>query len=854
MSTPTWEPNPQTVQKIIEFAAYPEQNDLELNYLKQQHDINNHFVFILCRSLEATDSLRETMSKLLIENINLESAYRSMTPYLKSELLLALGNGNAITRTKSAEVIAHIVTNIGLEKWDDLFNNLLSLLSSISPVAIEGSLFCFSKIFQKPTQPFPQLMVLSVAKKIITFFSNPKPNLREISLSTISQIVLKHIDVVDQIFRDYFSGLMKLKNDPVAAIRLKLCESLSFLVQNWPELLIPELNRVTPYIFHVLEKDEEEIAIEACHFLHFLSHLPNSSTYFKTNLANLLSVLSERMKIQNESTKSRLRTMASKVFEFIASIYQDGLLEILLPELQTRLSSPEWTNKEVAIFIIGLIMPFCFKGISAHLPHLLQLLIAFLSDQNAQIIHSTCWTISKYSSWIIQQPEKKLYFEPVLIALLNNMKDQSNRETLNYLSFAAAKLTEIAQSEMISYIGPITQAISNVLQNMKTQEDGKIPFFWDFVTCFSEAAGSNLAQNEYVDAIFGPLSNFLENFDLDFEKEQLNQQNLENELQNKANTIYDELSNPEKNGENFSTENPNAKNRNGIFWNHQEIPSMLKALDSLIVAISNHEFNENLAQCVVQMINMGFKILQGKNHLPNCDEKIEWISNTLHTLNSVILLADRISSIKDLVFEKLFVTLLNDLMNETSMEIKIAALALFQTAFISFVDKSEEYIVDFIPILISNLDPNYPSICNNTCSVICQILINFRNEIEPYFDEMMEKVIQILDLCNENNSTFYLFQTVSVLVGYSCVIFPSIASKRLDLFLDKWCLILTTIWETKDKEWCFKGLCNIIYTNIDKIKDRKDIILKTIESYASPTDELTQTFQQILLLLRESEN
>ena len=59
--------------------------------------------------------------------------------------------------------------------------------------------------------------------------------------------------------------------------------------------------------------------------------------------------------------------------------------------------------RESGILVLGAISDGCSNGMTEHLPKIVPFLIDSLSDRKALVRSITCWTLSRYSSWIVQQ-------------------------------------------------------------------------------------------------------------------------------------------------------------------------------------------------------------------------------------------------------------------------------------------------------------------------------------------------------------------------------------------------------------------------------------------------------------------
>ena len=87
----------------------------------------------------------------------------------------------------------------------------------------------------------------------------------------------------------------------------------------------------------------------------------------------------------------------------LASVFRDELLPVLLPILKETLFHGEWEIKESGILALGAIAEGCMSGMVQHLPELIPYLINCLSDKKALVRSITCWTLSRYSHWVVTQ-------------------------------------------------------------------------------------------------------------------------------------------------------------------------------------------------------------------------------------------------------------------------------------------------------------------------------------------------------------------------------------------------------------------------------------------------------------------
>ena len=101
------------------------------------------------------------------------------------------------------------------------------------------------------------------------------------------------------------------------------------------------------------------------------------------------------------------------------------MLPELVPLLSQILSHDDWTRQESGILALGAIAEGCLGGMTEHLPQLMPFLFDCLRHEHALVRSITCWSISRYSAWIISSGPELLY--NVVEALLERIMDGSKR-------------------------------------------------------------------------------------------------------------------------------------------------------------------------------------------------------------------------------------------------------------------------------------------------------------------------------------------------------------------------------------------------------------------------------------------
>ena len=109
-----------------------------------------------------------------------------------------------------------------------------------------------------------------------------------------------------------------------------------------------------------------------------------------------------------------LRKCSAAALDVLSNVFQDTLLPVLFPLLKRTLFSSDWLVKESAILALGAVAEGCGQGIRDHLAELVPFLVqCCLSDVRALVRSITCWTLSRYAHWVVNQPHE-LYLKNLM--------------------------------------------------------------------------------------------------------------------------------------------------------------------------------------------------------------------------------------------------------------------------------------------------------------------------------------------------------------------------------------------------------------------------------------------------------
>ena len=195
-----------------------------------------------------------------------------------------------------------------------------------------------------------------------------------------------------------------------------------------------------------------------------------------------------------------LRKCSAAALDVLANVFLTELLPVLLPILKETLFHAEWEVKESGILALGAIAEGCMSGMIPHLAELVPFLISCLAEKKALVRSITCWTLSRYSHWVVQQPHEQ-YLKPLMSELLKRILD-SNKRVQEAACSAFATLEEEACTELVPYLSFILETL--VFAFHKYQHKNLL-ILYDAIGTLADSVGHHLNKADYINLLMPPL-------------------------------------------------------------------------------------------------------------------------------------------------------------------------------------------------------------------------------------------------------------------------------------------------------------------------------------------------------------
>lgn len=818
----SWQPKEEGFKEIcglleqqISHSSDKSQIWHQLQHYSQFPDFNNYLAFILARAEGKSVEIRQAAG-LLLKN-NLRNAYKSMAPvnqqYIKSELLPCLGAADRHIRSTVGTIISVVVQLGGVLGWPELLQTLVSCLDSNEVNHMEGAMDALSKI----CEDIPQVLdsdVPGLAERPINiflprlykFFQSPHASLRKLSLGSVNQYIMLMPGALYVSMDQYLQGLFVLAHDPASEVRKLVCAAFVQLIEVRPSFLEPHLRNVIEYMLQVNKDTDDEVALESCEFWSAYCDAQLPPENLREFLPRLIPILLSNMVYadddeslvdaeedgslpdRDQDIKPRfhssrfhgsdnaedddddivnvwnLRKCSAAALDILSNVFGDEILPTLMPIVQAKLSATgdaAWKEREAAVLALGAIAEGCINGLYPHLSEIVTFLIPLLDDKFPLIRSISCWTISRFSKFIVEgigHQQGYEQFDKVLMGLLRRILD-TNKRVQEAACSAFATLEEEAAEELAPRLEIILQHLMCAFGKYQRRN---LRIVYDAIGTLADAVGGELNQPNYLDILMPPL----------IAKWQL-------------------LSNSDKD----------------IFPLLECFTSIAQALGTGFSQFAEPVFQRCIniiqTQHVAKVDTVSAGVQYDKEFIVCC---LDLLSGLAEGLGSGIESLVSHGNLRDL--------LLQCCMDDAS-DVRQSAFALLgdlaRVCPIHLQPRLSEFLDVAAKQLTSPKLKETVSVANNACWSIGELAVKVRQEIAPVVMTVMSCLVPILQHAEELNKS--LIENSAITLGRLAWVCPELVSPHMEHFMQAWCSALSMIRDDIEKEDAFRGLCAMVKAN-----------------------------------------
>ncbi|XP_031260063.1 transportin-1 isoform X2 [Pistacia vera] len=783
----------------------------QLQHYSQFPDFNNYLAFILARGEGKSVEVRQAAG-LLLKN-NLRTAYKSMAPanqqYIKSELLPCLGAADRHIRSTVGTVVSVFVQLGGISVWPELLQALVNCLDSNDINHMEGAMDALSKI----CEDIPQVLDSDVPglaerpiniflPRFLQFFQSPHSSLRKLSLGSVNQYIMLMPSALFTSMDQYLQGLFVLANDPATEVRKLVCAAFVQLIEVRPSFLEPHPRNVIEYMLQVNKDADDEVALEACEFWSAYCDAQLPPENLKEFLPRLLPVLLSNMVYadddeslleveEDESLPDRdqdlkprfhssrfhgsenledddddivnvwnLRKCSAAALDVLSNVFGDEILPTLMPIIQAKLATSgdaAWKDREAAVLALGAVAEGCINGLYPHLSEIVAFLIPLLDDKFPLIRSISCWTLSRFSKFIVQDTGHQNgheQFDKVLMGLLRRILD-TNKRVQEAACSAFATLEEEAAEELAPRLEVILQHLMCAFGKYQRRN---LRIVYDAIGTLADAVGQELNQPVYLEILMPPLI-----------------------------AKWQQLPNSDK-----------------------DLFPLLECFTSIAQALGT-----GFTQFALPVFQRCIDIIQTQQLA-----KVDPVSAGAYDKEFIVCALDLLSGlveglgggIESLIAQSNLRELLLQCCMDDAHDVKQSAFALLGDLAKVCPIHLHPRLSEFLDVAAKQLNTSKLretiSVANNACWAIGELAIKVRQEVTPVVMTVISSLVLILKHSEELNKS--LIENSAITLGRLAWVCPELVAPHMEHFMQSWCIALSMIRDDIEKEDAFRGLCAMV--------------------------------------------
>ncbi|GFP97743.1 transportin-1 [Phtheirospermum japonicum] len=823
----TWQPQEEGLREIcalLEQQMAPSSDDKSMIWQKLQHysqfpDFNNYLAFIFARGEGKLVEVRQAADKQI----------RSTAGTIISTFVLIGGVAgwpellHAFVKCLDSNDVNHIEGAMdALSKAPPLGETMVSRLG----IAFERRQICEDapQVLDSDISGLSERPINAFLPRFLQLFQSPHSTLRKLSLASVNQYIMLMPKVLFMSMDKYLQGLFVLANDPVPEVRKLVCAAFVQLIEVRSAVLEPHLRNVIEYMLLVNNDSDDEVALEACEFWsayceaelppeNLREFLPRLIPILLSNMAyadddeSLLEAEedgslpdrdqdlkprfhssrfhgSEDVEDEDDDTVNvwNLRKCSAAALDFLANVFGDEILPILMPIVQAKLSATgdeAWKDREAAVLVLGAIGEGCINGLYPHLSEIIAVLIPLLDDKFPLIRSISCWTLSRFSKYIVEVTAHQVgrdQFDKVLMGLLRRILDD-NKKVQEAACSAFATLEEEAAEELAPRLDIILQ---HLIWAFGKYQRRNLRIVYDAIGTLADAVGGELNQPKYLEILMPPLI-----------------------------AKWQQLSDFDKD----------------LFPLLECFTSITQALGTGFSQFAQPAFQRCINCIQTQQLAKVDPVSAGAQY-----DK-EFIVCSLDLLSG--LTEGLGPGIESLVSQSNLRDLLLQCCTDDAYDVRQSAFALLGDLARVCPVHLHARLLEFLDVAAKQLNTpkltEMVSVANNACWAIGELAVKVHKEISPVVLSVISCLVPILQHPEGMNKS--LIENSAITLGRLGYVCPELVSPHMEHFMQPWCVALSMIRDDIEKEDAFRGLCAMVRANPSGALNFLAFICKAIASW-----------------------
>lgn len=488
-----------------------------------------------------------------------------------------------------------------------------------------------------------------------------------------------------------------------------------------------------------------------------------------------------------------LRKSCGQALEDLTHVFQEDLLDIIIPLCEEGLRSTEWLDREASVLALGATSEaFLYCG-TEHLSGIVPMLIEMQEDSRPLIRYIASWAIGRYARWIVDQGTP--YLQPTIDSLSRRLKDR-HKKVIEATCSALAIISEEAKDLMRDYIDDL---LPIYMEQYTVFQDRAFLLLLDAIGALCESVGEALNQPHLLELLMPPL----------------------------------------------------IARWNALDDTNQALLPLMDCISRIAhgLGMGFSDFAEGVWERPIRLINSNIMMKALVKEQPHLDEPDpRFLVCSLELLSAII--EGLRAGAADLVLNTNLVPLLAEACMDTTPVVMRAAFCLVGDIAVDCYPHLVQALPTILPILIANVRPRayYVSIATNATWAVTEILIRAGEDMAPFANEIATRAVTMIHDDNLHSSA----QTnAAILLGRLGGFFPHIISADLEQFVEPWCDLLGGMEDNEDKKYTFFGLLAVIKENPGAVLPKFNNFAKALASWIEPSAQLKDAFSEILAAYRQ---
>ncbi|KAG8501956.1 hypothetical protein CXB51_000207 [Gossypium anomalum] len=439
-----------------------------------------------------------------------------------------------------------------------------------------------------------------------------------------------------------------------------------------------------------------------------------------------------------------------------------------------------WKDREAAVLTLGAIAEGCINGLYPHLSEIVAFLIPLLDDKFALIRSISCWTLSRFSKYIVQDSGNKKgheQFDSVLTGLLRRILD-TNKRVQEAACSAFATLEEEAAEELAPRLEVILQHLMCAFGKYQRRN---LRIVYDAIGTLADAVGEKLNQPVYLEILMPPLI-----------------------------AKWQQVSNSDKD----------------LFRLLECFTSIAQALGTGFFQFDQPVFQRCINIIQTQQLAKVDPISAGVQY-----DK-EFIVCSLDLLSG--LTEGLQGGIESLVAQSNLRDLLLQCCMDDDSNVRQSAFALVGDLAKVCPVHLRPRLSEFLDVATNQLTTpklnETIAVANNACWAIGELAIKVRQEISPVVMTVISCLVPILQHA-EQGVNKSVVENTAITLGRLAWVCPDLVSPHMEHFMQPWCISLSMIRDDIEKEDAFRGLCAVVRANPSAALGSLVLMCKAIASW-----------------------